>query len=405
MKICIKKIASVLLLVLLVFAIQPAIVRATCDEYECKKDEQSEDDYLHCIKDKQACLENKISETQTQAVTLSNTISIINGQIQVQQLQIDQTIAEIEKLERQIEELTTRISGLEISLDRMTTLLLERVSANYKRGLKNPFLMLITADSFGEFVSEYKYLQIAQKHISGVMQKAEAQRLDYDQQKALKEEKQTEVEAKRITLESQKASLDQQKAEQQHLLAETKNNEARYQSELAATLAELQAIQSIIAGRGDETKVGHVSGGDKIASIIAGASTCSTGTHLHFEVVKDGTHRNPAEKLKSVDISWDNSPDGPFGFSGDWDWPVNDPARITQGYGQTYYARVKRYYGGAPHTGIDMLSKTSGQYTVKAVRSGTLYRGSIPCGGGNLRYVKLEHDEDGYETYYLHVNY
>ena len=70
----------------------------------------------------------------------------------------------------------------------------------------------------------------------------------------------------------------------------------------------------------------------------------------------------------------------------------------------TYYARAG-YYGGAPHTGIDLISKSSGEYAIKAVRSGTLYRGSIACGGGLLRYVRVDHKDDSEDTYYLHVNY
>jgi hypothetical protein len=268
-----------------------------------------------------------------------------------------------------------------------------------------PLSLLLISDSLGDFLSQYKYLQLTQRHLGEVMAKAEEQRLDYDQQKALKEDKQDEVEQKRLALQSQQNQLTGQRADHQILLSQTKSNEARYQAELAKTLAELEAIQSIIAGRGDETEVGPVSEGDKIATIIAGASPCSTGSHLHFEVVKDNAHRDPAGYLKSIDAVWNNDPDGAFGLSGGWDWPVNNPAKINQGYGMTYYARVRRAYGGAPHTGIDMFSKSAGDFGVKSVKEGTLSRGSIACGGGLLKYVKVEHKDDGIDTYYLHVNY
>ena len=44
-------------------------------------------------------------------------------------------------------------------------------------------------------------------------------------------------------------------------------------------------------------------------------------------------------------------------------------------------------------------------YTVKAVKKGTLYRGGISCRGGTLQYVRVDHADDEYDTYYLHVNY
>ncbi len=236
------------------------------------------------------------------------------------------------------------------------------------------------------------------------MQLTESQRLVFDEQKQLKEKKQNELAVKKAQLSKQQDQLKKQKADQQFLLKQTQNDEARYQSELAKTLSELQAIQSILAGQGNETKVRTVQEGDMIASIISGASACSTGTHLHFEVSRGGAMANPAEFLRSADITWNNQPDGSFGFNGSWRWPLSDPARITQGYGMTYYAAVKRSYGGAPHTGIDMLSK-NGDLGVKAVKPGTLYRGSIKCGGGLLRYVRVEHSGENISTYYLHVNY
>jgi hypothetical protein len=68
----------------------------------------------------------------------------------------------------------------------------------------------------------------------------------------------------------------------------------------------------------------------------------------------------------------------------------------------TYYAANLRYYGGGPHTGLDMINP--GNLTVKAVKPGTLFLGSIACGGGTLRYVHVKQD-DNYDTFYLHVNY
>jgi peptidoglycan hydrolase CwlO-like protein len=362
------------------------------------------EDELACTKSKQTCLKEKIAEKQSQAQTLSNIISVLNNQISVQELQIKQTKLEIAQLDSEIDQLTNRISGLNVSLDRMSLVLIERANAGYRRRNTNPFLLLVSSDSIENFVQRYKYHQIAQAHTTDVMKQAETQKIDYDQQKDLKEKKQKEVEQKRQLLQQQQNQLTSQRADQQSLLTQTKNDEARYQTELEKTLAEQGAIKSIVAGRGNEEKVGDVKEGDKIATVIQGSSTCSNGTHLHFEVVKDGAHNNPSGYLKSIPATWNNSPDGTFGFGGDWNWPLNNPAKINQGYGMTWFARVRRSYGGAPHTGIDMMSK-DGDTAVKAVKEGTLYRGGISCGRGTLRYVKVEHKESNISTYYLHVNY
>lgn len=373
---------------------------AMAEECGCTADESEES----CNRSKIACLQEKISEKQSAAQTLSNIISVLNNQIAVQELQIRQTKNEIAKLIEEVAQLSDRINGLNTSLDRMSLAMIERVNESYKRREANSFYVLLKSDSLDHFLSKYKYLQLAQEHTTEVMRQSETQKLDYDQQKAIKEQKQKEIEQKRQLLQTQQNQLTQQQEDQKALLQQTQNDEKRYQEELARTLAESGAIKSIVAGRGQEIKIGEVKEGDKIASVIQGASPCSNGTHLHFEVVQNGAHQNPANYLKSLSLTWNNQPDGQFPFSGDWNWPLNNPAKINQGFGMTWYARVQRAYGGAPHTGIDMMSK-DGDLTVKAVRDGELYTGAIACGGRNLYYVKVHPKEGNLDTYYLHVRH
>lgn len=364
---------------------------------------QQEEAELDAKKRKVDELQAKLKEVEGQKVTLQSTIQYINTKISLSQAEIDTTQAELDLLIKQVNDLNTRINGLEQSLEVLSKVLVDRVNHAYKQRQTNPVHLLILSSGVTDFLTKYRYVQVTQEHTRDVMILAENQKTNFAGQKVEKEEKQTEVEKKRQQLQVQQNQLSIQHRDQQRLLDETKNNETKYQAELRKTLAELEAIQGIISGQGNETKVRDVKEGDTIAAIIAGASPCSTGTHLHFEVVRDGSHQDPAAYLKSIDATWNNSPDGGFGMSGSWNWPVNDPAKINQGYGMTYYARVRRSYGGAPHTGIDMASK-SNDLTVKAVRDGALYRGGIACGGGTLRYVRVIHP-DGISTYYLHVNY
>ena len=160
-------------------------------------------------------------------------------------------------------------------------------------------------------------------------------------------------------------------------------------------------MQAIISNRGDESEAGAVAKGETIATMISGASPCSTGTHLHLEILKDGGHINPAELLAAKDVVWRNQPDSPFSFTGSWDWPLSGQVDITQGYGMTAFAR-SGYYGGNPHHGLDMVS---GDKNIHSLSEGKVYNGSIACGGGKLRYVKVEHKDTGHISYYLHINY
>ncbi len=345
-------------------------------------------------------LEAKIKSLQEERNTLSSAIRFLDSKILLTQKEIEKSALEIQLLETQIEDLTQRIKGLEINLHELSRELIQRVQDQYKRSSTDSVSFVFAATGLTNFFKEQKYLVQVRAHTQELLLNTEAKKQQYDEEKKNKEQKQAEVEALRNKLQAQQQDLERQKRDKNKLLTETQNNEQVYQNRLALALAEFNAIQSIVAGRGSESPSGPVKTGDTIASVISGRSVCSTGTHLHFEVVKNGAHVNPAGYLKPESIVWY---DDSFGFSGDWEWPLENPAVISQGYGMTSFAR-QGFYGGRPHTGIDMLSKSYGNLKVRAVRDGELFRGSVKCGSGNLRYVRVKHTDE-LSSYYLHVNY
>ena len=333
--------------------------------------------------------EREIQRTKVEANTLSNQIAQYDAQINLTSLKIEQT-------EEKIGLLGNRIDELELSLDSLTNAFTQRVAKSYKMTrLGKPFFLLLSASDMSQAVSSYYYLEKIQEADRGLLIKLEDAKETYRGEKVKQEDLQLE-------LEDQQQVLGVQKSSKAKLLEITKNDERKYQSLLAQAKAERDAIQAIIAGKGEEEEVKDVGIGERIASIIPGASPCSSGGHLHFEVAEKGVNKDPSRFLKQISINWDNAPDSPFSFSGNWEWPLNEPIRITQGYGMTYFASNLGYYGGAPHTGIDMVNNDN--YTVKSAQTGKLFRGSIKCGGGYLRYVHVKQN-DGLDSYYLHVNY
>jgi len=399
MKSLLKKtlLAFVFLLVILVFSSQSlAITQEECEQGLGKGDLTPEQ-----LRDCESILDKLYRETSKQKTTLQTEIKRFNTAIAITVTKIVTTTTEIGQLEKEIESLSNKIGRLDISLDQLSEILIKRIAETYKKGKIDPVALLLSSDNFPDFVARFKYLRVIQLHDRKLMIQMETARTNYEDQKTVKEEKQEQLEAAKKKLESQKVLLARQKTDKERLLEITQNNEKRYQELLAITRAEIEAIQSIIAGRGEETEAGKVGQGQRVASIITGASACSTGTHLHFEIRENDDVRNPFSYLKNIDLIDDSGGDSYTG-TGDWEWPLNQPIKFNQGFGSDTAAIRARIVWYNFHTGIDVAS---GDLVVKAVKPGTLYQGAIGCGGGTLRYVRVDHDDSSFDTYYLHVNY
>lgn len=244
-----KRIISLSLVLLALFLFNPSIVRAEDCDQQFKCDENDTVGYSTCLSKLASCWQDKINATRSTANTLQSAIDIINGQIRVQSLKIQQTAAEIATLEREINDLSGRIEGLAISLDRLSGILIKRIRESYKQ-LRLPYKSnLFAADSFNNFISQYRYVNVAQEQTLDIMKRTELQRLTYNQQKDLKETKQLEVEKKKKELQSQKNILDSQKVGKDELLKQTKNNESVYQQKLAEATAELNSLKAFSSSK------------------------------------------------------------------------------------------------------------------------------------------------------------
>ncbi|MBI2012816.1 hypothetical protein HYS90_02715 [Candidatus Curtissbacteria bacterium] len=113
---------------------------------------------------------------------------------------------------------------------------------------------------------------------------------------------------------------------------------------------------------------------------------------------------DPSNYLKNTSFSYSDgsgSTTGTINPNGSLNWPINDPIIISQGFGNTPYAKSSGFYGPGGHTGIDMYNNPSA-FPVKAVKDGKLYGGSVGCAGRTLYYAKIDHG-DGLITWYLHM--
>ena len=344
-----------------------------------------EDQRLNNLNQQIEQYQNDIERLKKQANTLSNQIAQFNTQIVL-------TSLEIAKKEEQILILTGRIVQLSDSLDSLYEAFSNRAVETYKMArVGDSFMILISAPDLSKAISRFHYLKRIQEEDRKLFNRLEEAQDDYKEEKGEQEELQFE-------LEEQKQVLDRQKVAKAHILQVTRNDERRYQQLLVEAIAEKEAIEAALVSG---VEVGPVKQGDPIALVgNSGYPGCSTGTHLHFEVRKNGSWVDPNAYLQPKTVL--NEQDGERNVSlgsGSWPWPVQDTVRLTQFYGNTPFSWRYSYSGGI-HTGLDMLSTSSA--IISAPADGTLYKSSQSCGSSVINIAYIDHGND-LISLYLHV--
>ncbi|TXI34146.1 MAG: hypothetical protein E6Q53_01855 [Candidatus Moraniibacteriota bacterium] len=199
----------------------------------------------------------KLKSLSGQKATLAQALGVLTTQINLTQAKIAKETSELNKLEIEISDLSGKIQSLDYSLTDLTKLFVARVKSSYMSATNSPISLLLHVSGITELTKGIQYVEKVRDHDQKLLLSLEKSRLDFDQQRSMKEQKQAEIETVKKVLDREKAALATQVAAKNKLLVDTKNDEVRFQSLLSQATAQLAAFRRFASNQGGASIVSN----------------------------------------------------------------------------------------------------------------------------------------------------
>jgi len=245
----------------LALAVQP-IFASTDIEVGGNQDEITElntkiSDKKNKIKELEDAIEevrNKITKKRTEAVSLTNQISILDNRTIQVELDIEATKAKLDTLNLEIERLEISIEKKEFDISKQKKILSEFIRTIHQQEGRDFIEIIAAYDDFSDFYSRVQYLEAIEQDIART---AKSLRIA---KKELEEKKESTVTRKSVysslneELEAKKSNFDEQTFLKSNLLAQTHASELQFKTLQNSLKEKAKQIENEIAGIEQEVR-------------------------------------------------------------------------------------------------------------------------------------------------------
>ena len=284
--------------------------------------------------------QKEVDSIESQIANVDYQISSVSSAIYDSEIKLVETNNQIDALNKEIQLLEDNLASDQKKIDNL-------VASWYMEGdSSGVFNALISSNSLSEVITRQEYYDSVKRQIEDSIDKINKLKAEVELKKSEQENNKINLQKYKDSQEAQKLQLDQQKNVKDRLLNDTENMVAELKAEEKEALkkeAEIEAKVNAEINKRSKQWVNlkgtgqRVSAGERIGSM--GNTGNSFGAHLHFEVRDaDGNRYNPRNYLGSSMV-----------------WPT-DSRRVTQEYGSA----TCDYCGYSFHTGMDIGATTPG---------------------------------------------
>lgn len=184
-----------------------------------------------------------ITKKRTEAVSLTNQMSILNNKYAQTEADVELTEEKIDQAEMEIEALKLSILDKEVSIDKQVKIISKIVRNIHAEDQKNYLEIMLTSESFADFYNQIRYLESIYTDIGKSVKNLKIIKEDLGNKKTQTESRKTIYENLKIELTNKQEDLIDQSNVKENLLVRTQASEIKYRTLLKNLRQQYQEIE------------------------------------------------------------------------------------------------------------------------------------------------------------------